>query len=80
MSALHRKLVSLSGLPPKPSQLSSNQQKQQQIGRKRDYTPISWSQYFDTFKDVVTDQNNHFRVYIKGNEGPVIFFLHGLVN
>ena len=78
MSALHRKLVGLGGLPPKPTQQpSSNQQKQHQIGRKRDYTPISWSQHFDTFKDVVTDQNNHFRVYIKGNEGPVIFFLHG---
>jgi protein phosphatase methylesterase 1 len=77
MSALHRKLVGLAGLPPKPSTsiLTSSQPKQ--VGRKRDYTPVSWSLYFDTYKDVVTDQNNHFRVYIKGNEGPVIFFLHG---
>ena len=73
MSALHRKIVG--GLPPKPNLLTANQPKQ--IGRKRDYTPISWSQYFDTFKDVVTDQNNHFRVYTKGSEGPAIFFLHG---
>ncbi len=88
MSALHRKLLGAGGgglggagggLPPKPqvNLLNKTGASKPIAGRKRDYTPVSWSQYFDTFKDVLTDQNNHFRVYIKGNEGPVIIFLHG---
>ncbi|XP_041453874.1 protein phosphatase methylesterase 1-like [Lytechinus variegatus] len=47
------------------------------IGRKRDFTPLPWSNYFDSCEDVVLNDNDSFRVYKKGNEGPVVFFLHG---
>jgi hypothetical protein len=88
MSELHRKLlgnIGGSGLPPKPKSLLSTASQPtasapnqiRQAGRKRDYSAVSWSLYFDSYRDIITDENNHFRVYVKGNEGPVIFFLHG---
>jgi hypothetical protein len=87
VSELHRKLfgnTASGALPPRSKSIPSsattttaNTSQSKQIGRKRDYSPISWSIYFDTYRDIVTDENNHFRVYVKGNEGPVIFFLHG---
>jgi len=43
---------------------------------KRDYSPVSWDQYFDKLHDVKVDQDI-FRVYECGSSGPVCFFLHG---
>jgi hypothetical protein len=46
---------------------------------KRDYTQIPWTNYFDKYETVITDSDkkNSFRVYTKGETGPVFFFLHG---
>ncbi|XP_046406603.1 protein phosphatase methylesterase 1 isoform X2 [Ischnura elegans] len=57
-------------------------------GRRRDYSPVLWSQYFGVKKDVQIDGNT-FRVYIKESEAaedddsmpsepvPVLVLLHG---
>lgn len=44
--------------------------------RKKDFTPLSWEKYFETFQDVKTDHGT-FRVYIVGSEGPALVLLHG---
>ncbi|XP_067232073.1 protein phosphatase methylesterase 1 [Chanodichthys erythropterus] len=49
-------------------------------GRKRDFTPLSWSQYFETMEDVEVDNDNSkdtFRIYSSGSDGPVLMLLHG---
>lgn len=46
------------------------------IGRKRDYTPVYWDHYFEHKHDVKVEDNT-FRVYECGKEGPVLLFLHG---
>ncbi|EDV24459.1 uncharacterized protein TRIADDRAFT_24785 [Trichoplax adhaerens] len=46
--------------------------------RRRDYSPLQWSDYFDQYKDVTLDNSqNVFRVYKLGTRGPVLYFLHG---
>ncbi|XP_064420355.1 protein phosphatase methylesterase 1-like [Latimeria chalumnae] len=50
------------------------------VERKRDYSPISWSEYFEMMDGVVigTGENkDSFRVYKSGSEGPVLVLLHG---
>ncbi|KFZ48874.1 Protein phosphatase methylesterase 1, partial [Podiceps cristatus] len=50
-------------------------------GRKRDFSPVLWSQYFESMEDVVveneTGKDNTFRIYKSGLEGPVLLLLHG---
>ncbi len=47
----------------------------------RDYTPIHWSKYFNSSKDIQVDEKSKFHVYEGGStqnkEGPLIVFLHG---
>lgn len=71
-------------LPPRmpvtatvPMESKSHGSKSALQRNKRDYTVIPWTNYFDTCSDIVTENNNRFRVYIKGDSGPVFFFLHG---
>jgi len=45
-------------------------------GRKRDYTPVMWNNYFESMQDIKVGDDT-FRVYFHGHEGPVCFFLHG---
>uniref|UniRef100_H3D2M2 Protein phosphatase methylesterase 1 n=1 Tax=Tetraodon nigroviridis TaxID=99883 RepID=H3D2M2_TETNG len=49
-------------------------------GRKRDFSPLPWSQYFETMEDVEVE-NEHgkdiFRIYCSGSHGPVLLLLHG---
>ncbi|XP_015925816.1 protein phosphatase methylesterase 1 isoform X2 [Parasteatoda tepidariorum] len=47
------------------------------INRRRDYTPVSWDKYFDTYRDVKVSDGSIFRVYLKGTSGPLLLFLHG---
>lgn len=49
-------------------------------GRKRDFTPVPWSQYFESMEDVEVENEtgkDTFRVYKSGSEGPVLLLLHG---
>lgn len=49
-------------------------------GRKKDFTPLSWSQYFETMEDVEVENDNGkdlFRIYCSGSHGPVLLLLHG---
>ncbi|KAK5859191.1 hypothetical protein PBY51_003275 [Eleginops maclovinus] len=49
-------------------------------GRKRDFTPLPWSQYFETIEDVEVENENGkdiFRAYCSGAHGPVLLLLHG---
>uniref|UniRef100_A0A8C6ZXQ0 Protein phosphatase methylesterase 1 n=1 Tax=Nothoprocta perdicaria TaxID=30464 RepID=A0A8C6ZXQ0_NOTPE len=53
-------------------------------GRKRDFSPVLWSQYFEAMEDVVVENETDvlncsytFRIYKSGSEGPVLLLLHG---
>uniref|UniRef100_A0A8C1H8H5 Protein phosphatase methylesterase 1 n=1 Tax=Cyprinus carpio carpio TaxID=630221 RepID=A0A8C1H8H5_CYPCA len=56
-------------------------------GRKRDFSPLSWSQYFETMEDVEIlpfcsvkpsfTPLYTFRIYSSGSHGPVLMLLHG---
>ncbi|WCJ34841.1 Protein phosphatase methylesterase 1 [Euphorbia peplus] len=53
--------------PPPPAQSSSLK-----------YAPLDWTDYFDREDDVsIPDSDDVFHVYMAGNEGPVVFCLHG---
>ncbi|XP_048091969.1 protein phosphatase methylesterase 1-like [Alosa alosa] len=50
------------------------------VGRKRDYSPVSWSEYFEMMDDVVVgtaESKDVFRVYKSGVDGPLLVLLHG---
>lgn len=72
-------------LPPRAGPLSSSDKSKSSTDNKtakrnkRDYTQIPWTNYFEKYETVIpdSDKNNSFRVYIKGETGPVFFFLHG---
>ncbi|XP_077984952.1 protein phosphatase methylesterase 1-like [Glandiceps talaboti] len=46
------------------------------LRRSRDYTPVSWDHYFEKVEDVKVEEDS-FRVYECGREGPVLYLLHG---
>ncbi|XP_071485915.1 protein phosphatase methylesterase 1-like [Diadema antillarum] len=86
--ALSREVLmkNVGGLPPMPprgvpgGRPARGGGKPHGFGRKRDFSPLPWSDYFDSFGDVAVgdnDDNISFLVYTKGSEGPVTFFLHG---
>lgn len=74
MSALQKELVT-KRLPPMHSG-SSGLSGRKMLGR-RDYTPVSWDKYFETYRDVKISDGSIFRVYLKGTSGPLLFLLHG---
>ncbi|XP_070799126.1 protein phosphatase methylesterase 1 [Pituophis catenifer annectens] len=84
MSALEKQLQ-LGRLPPRPpgpAGGSSQAPPKMRMGpgRKRDYSPVSWNQYFESMEDVVVETDSGkdtFRVYKSGSEGPVLLLLHG---
>ncbi|XP_070553572.1 protein phosphatase methylesterase 1-like [Ptychodera flava] len=76
--ALHKKvhLKNMAGkLPPMPPMAVSGG-RSHGLRRKRDYTPVTWDHYFEKVEDVKVEDNS-FRVYECGTEGPVIYLLHG---
>ncbi|XP_033103761.1 protein phosphatase methylesterase 1-like [Anneissia japonica] len=87
MSALHKNtlLKNTSSLPSKhmlpPSAINrssgSSTSNRTPQSRKRDFTPLPWSSYFTSYQDVKIDKENIFRVYEKGEAGPVVVLLHG---
>ena len=93
MSDLHKKLMLnsplLRNLPPRvPTSPSPSEHpgsapgsaaggRRTALKNKKDYSILPWSNYFDRIRYVETSKENKFRVYIKGDSGPVLFFLHG---
>lgn len=70
----------LASRPPMPGGLQSGSKMKMGPGRKRDFTPLSWSQYFETMEDVEVENENGkdiFRIYCSGAHGPVLLLLHG---
>lgn len=70
----------LASRPPMSGGLQSGSKMKMGPGRKRDFTPLSWSQYFETMEDVVVENDNGkdiFRIYCSGAHGPVLLLLHG---
>nr|XP_058971128.1 protein phosphatase methylesterase 1-like [Pocillopora verrucosa] len=65
------------GLPPAPKRPGKSYGTAGGLRRKRDYTPLSWEDYFDSSRDVCVNDKNRFRVYQAGNSGPVLLLLHG---
>nr|XP_033803839.1 protein phosphatase methylesterase 1 isoform X2 [Geotrypetes seraphini] len=83
MSALekHLHLGRLQSRPPMPGGgVQSGSKMRMGPGRKRDFSPVPWSQYFETMDDVVVETEtgkDTFRIYRSGSEGPVLLLLHG---
>uniref|UniRef100_A0A8C6MIK4 Protein phosphatase methylesterase 1 n=1 Tax=Nothobranchius furzeri TaxID=105023 RepID=A0A8C6MIK4_NOTFU len=74
----------LASRPPMAGGMQSSSKMKMGPGRKRDFTPLSWSQYFETMEDVEVENENGkdislniFRLYCNGSHGPVLFLLHG---
>nr|CAG4650224.1 EOG090X07NZ [Sida crystallina] len=78
-SLLKSKLPPLGIPPPSSSAMSiAKSGRRAGIGRKRDYTPIHWSQYFTRSEDVViNEERDTFHVYLRGHSGPLLLLLHG---
>nr|XP_034971743.1 protein phosphatase methylesterase 1 [Zootoca vivipara] len=84
MSALEKELQ-LGRLPPRPPGPAGGSgqalpKMRMGPGRKRDYSAVPWSQYFESMEDVVVDSDSGkdtFRIYKSGSEGPVLLLLHG---
>ncbi|XP_052444737.1 protein phosphatase methylesterase 1 [Carassius gibelio] len=78
---LHLNLLTLPSTPPMAGlQSGSNVKLRMGPGRKRDFTPLLWSQYFETMEDVEVENDNSkdaFRIYSSGSHGPVLMLLHG---
>lgn len=66
------------GLPSGPASSAMNPGSSQKfLARgKRDFTPVTWNQYFERMSDIKVADDT-FRVYESGSSGPVCFFLHG---
>ncbi|XP_075876488.1 protein phosphatase methylesterase 1 [Nelusetta ayraudi] len=66
--------------PPMAGGFQSGSKMKMGPGRKRDFSPLPWSQYFETMEDVEVeneDGKDTFRIYCSGSHGPVLFLLHG---
>ncbi|XP_030602287.1 protein phosphatase methylesterase 1 isoform X2 [Archocentrus centrarchus] len=70
----------LASRPPMAGGFQSSSKMKMGPGRKRDFSPLPWSQYFETMEDVVVENENGkdiFRIYCSGSHGPVLLLLHG---
>ncbi|XP_070198027.1 protein phosphatase methylesterase 1-like [Littorina saxatilis] len=77
MSALNKDMLKKQfGLPPMPP-VGPGASGRRNIVRKKDYAPVYWDKYFEHMHSVKTGENDVFRVYECGTEGPVLLFLHG---
>lgn len=45
--------------------------------KKRDFSPVSWDQYFESANTISVSEGNIFRVYRTGTSGPLLVLLHG---
>ncbi|XP_029375267.1 protein phosphatase methylesterase 1 isoform X2 [Echeneis naucrates] len=70
----------LASRPPMAGGFQSGSKMKMGPGRKRDFSPLAWSQYFETMEDVEVENENGkdiFRIYCSGSHGPVLLLLHG---
>ncbi|XP_022618323.1 protein phosphatase methylesterase 1 [Seriola dumerili] len=70
----------LASRPPMAGGFQSSSKMKMGPGRKRDFSPLPWSQYFETMEDVEVENENGkdiFRIYCSGSHGPVLLLLHG---
>ncbi|XP_028656158.1 protein phosphatase methylesterase 1 isoform X2 [Erpetoichthys calabaricus] len=73
-------LSRLPSRPPMPTGVQSGSKMRMGPGRKRDFSPVPWSQYFESMEDVEVENESSkdsFRIYRIGSEGPVLLLLHG---
>uniref|UniRef100_A0A8C5LZR9 Protein phosphatase methylesterase 1 n=1 Tax=Leptobrachium leishanense TaxID=445787 RepID=A0A8C5LZR9_9ANUR len=84
MSALekHLHLGMLPSRPPVPGGLQSGSKQRMGPGRKRDFSPVLWSQYFESMEDIVVESEtgkdiSFFSPHIGSLLGPVLLLLHG---
>ncbi|XP_078078489.1 protein phosphatase methylesterase 1 isoform X1 [Mustelus asterias] len=82
MSSLEKELFlsKLPSRPPMPAGLQPGSKMRMGPGRKRDFSPVPWNHYFETMEDVtIADGTNEdsFRIYKSGSDGPVLLLLHG---
>uniref|UniRef100_A0A2I3G9Z1 Protein phosphatase methylesterase 1 n=1 Tax=Nomascus leucogenys TaxID=61853 RepID=A0A2I3G9Z1_NOMLE len=83
MSALEKSmhLGRLPSRPPLPGSGGSQSGAKMRMGpgRKRDFSPVPWSQYFESMEDVeVENETGKDISFAKcGSEGPVLLLLHG---
>ena len=88
MSALQKRVLQ-SGLPPRP-QMSVGRGGLSGARKKRDYSAVHWSKYFNDMRHVKLDNGDSFCVYEGGVKGktkdssdvdvsslPVLVLLHG---
>nr|CAG4644032.1 EOG090X07NZ [Lepidurus arcticus] len=76
MSSLEKMMLK-SRLPPRPPG-PSRAQMSLAMKRKKDYTPVHWSRYFDGSRDVsINEGQDIFHCYLKGDSGPLLVVLHG---
>ncbi|XP_051881515.1 protein phosphatase methylesterase 1 [Pristis pectinata] len=82
MSSLEKELF-LSKLPSRPPMrpgLQTGSKMRMGPGRKRDFSPVPWNQYFETMEDIIVTRGTNkdsFRIYRSGSDGPVLLLLHG---
>uniref|UniRef100_A0A3B3BDS6 Protein phosphatase methylesterase 1 n=1 Tax=Oryzias melastigma TaxID=30732 RepID=A0A3B3BDS6_ORYME len=74
----------LASRPPMAGGFQSGSKMKMGPGRKRDFTPLLWSQYFETMEDVEVENENGKDIsfptsviYCSGSLGPVLLLLHG---
>ncbi|XP_007889357.1 protein phosphatase methylesterase 1 [Callorhinchus milii] len=82
MSSLEKELLlnKLPSRPPKPTGPQPGSKARMGPGRKRDFSPVPWSQYFETMENITIENEegtDSFRIYQSGSSGPVLLLLHG---
>lgn len=75
MSSLQKQMLKNRLPPMRPKPFSRERGKPGML--RRDYTPLSWRNYFSEARWVKTSDSDTFRVYTKGSHGPLLFLLHG---
>ncbi|KAL3234079.1 hypothetical protein MRX96_022827 [Rhipicephalus microplus] len=75
MSSLQKQVLKNRLPPMRPKPFSRGRGKSGML--RRDYTPLSWRDYFSEALWVRTSDSDTFRVYMKGSQGPLLLLLHG---
>uniref|UniRef100_L7MAW6 Protein phosphatase methylesterase 1 n=1 Tax=Rhipicephalus pulchellus TaxID=72859 RepID=L7MAW6_RHIPC len=75
MSSLQKQVLKNRLPPMRPKPFSRERGKSGML--RRDYTPLSWRNYFSEALWVKTSDSDTFRVYTKGSQGPLLLLLHG---
>uniref|UniRef100_A0A8C8EWY0 Protein phosphatase methylesterase 1 n=1 Tax=Oncorhynchus tshawytscha TaxID=74940 RepID=A0A8C8EWY0_ONCTS len=65
----------LASRPPVSGGLQSRSKMRMGPGRKRDFSPLSWSEYFEAMEDVEVENDNGKDISF--THGPVLLLLHG---